>query len=120
MSDWYNSTCAVTDTPLTFNQLRQLKKELLTQQQVLAVCAVQLVILNSLIMSSPPVVQVMRKMDLIRKNMVESVKNERNILAMANNPFVVRTPHHIASLMLLSGTALHSCDCKVGTPLVCL
>ena len=33
--------------------------------------------------------QVMRKNDLIRKNMVESVKNERNILAMANNPFVV-------------------------------
>ena len=34
--------------------------------------------------------QVMRKNDLIRKNMVESVRNERNILAMANNPFVVR------------------------------
>ncbi len=33
--------------------------------------------------------QVMRKNDLIRKNMVESVRNERNILAMANNPFVV-------------------------------
>ena len=31
----------------------------------------------------------MRKNDLIRKNMVESVRNERNILAMANNPFVV-------------------------------
>lgn len=31
----------------------------------------------------------MRKIDLIRKNMVESVRNERNILAMANNPFVV-------------------------------
>ena len=36
--------------------------------------------------------QVMRKADLIRKNMVQSVKNECNILAMANNPFVVRTP----------------------------
>lgn len=35
------------------------------------------------------VMQVMRKNDLIRKNMVESVRNERNILAMANNPFVV-------------------------------
>jgi len=34
--------------------------------------------------------QVMKKRDLIRKNMVESVTNERNILAMANNPFVVR------------------------------
>ena len=32
----------------------------------------------------------MRKADLIRKNLVQSVKNERNILAMANNPFVVR------------------------------
>jgi serine/threonine protein kinase len=32
----------------------------------------------------------MKKKDLIRKNMVESVTNERNILAMANNPFVVR------------------------------
>ena len=37
-------------------------------------------------------IKVMRKADLIRKNMVQSVKNERNILAMANNPFVVRTP----------------------------
>ncbi|DBA81919.1 TPA: hypothetical protein ACH3X1_007632 [Trebouxia sp. C0004] len=35
-------------------------------------------------------IKVMRKNDLIRKNMVESVRNERNILAMANNPFVVR------------------------------
>jgi serine/threonine protein kinase len=35
-------------------------------------------------------VQVMKKRDLIRKNMVQSVTNERNILAMANNPFVVR------------------------------
>ena len=35
-------------------------------------------------------VQVMKKKDLIRKNMVESVNNERNILALANNPFVVR------------------------------
>ena len=35
-------------------------------------------------------IKVMRKADLIRKNMVQSVKNERNILAMANNPFVVR------------------------------
>ena len=34
--------------------------------------------------------QVMKKRDLIRKNMVESVTNERNILAMAQNPFVVR------------------------------
>ena len=33
--------------------------------------------------------QVMKKKDLIRKNMVESVNNERNILALANNPFVV-------------------------------
>jgi len=35
-------------------------------------------------------IKVMKKKDLIRKNMVESVTNERNILAMANNPFVVR------------------------------
>ena len=35
-------------------------------------------------------IKVMRKADLVRKNMVQSVKNERNILAMANNPFVVR------------------------------
>lgn len=33
----------------------------------------------------------MRKPVLIRKNMVQSVKNERNILAMPKNPFVVRT-----------------------------
>jgi len=35
-------------------------------------------------------IKVMRKADLVRKNMVESVRNERNILAMASNPFVVR------------------------------
>ena len=35
-------------------------------------------------------IKVMRKADLVRKNMVESARNERNILAMANNPFVVR------------------------------
>ncbi|KAI8102394.1 hypothetical protein M9435_005997 [Picochlorum sp. BPE23] len=35
-------------------------------------------------------VKVMRKADLVRKNMVESARNERNILAMANNPFVIR------------------------------
>ncbi|GFH24762.1 serine/threonine protein kinase 15, partial [Haematococcus lacustris] len=35
-------------------------------------------------------IKVMKKRDLIRKNMVESVNNERNILALANNPFVVR------------------------------
>jgi serine/threonine protein kinase len=34
--------------------------------------------------------QVMRKADVVRKNMVQSVRRERNILAMANNPFVVR------------------------------
>jgi len=39
--------------------------------------------------------QVMRKNDLIRKNMVESVRNERNILAMANNPFVVRMSSNV-------------------------
>jgi len=33
--------------------------------------------------------QVMRKADLVRKNMVQSVRNERNIMALANNPFVV-------------------------------
>lgn len=35
-------------------------------------------------------IKVMRKADLIRKNMVESARNERNILAMASNPFVIR------------------------------
>lgn len=37
-----------------------------------------------------PGAQVMRKADLVRKNMVQSVRNERNIMALANNPFVVR------------------------------
>jgi len=31
----------------------------------------------------------MRKFDLVRKNMVASVTNERNILALTNNPFIV-------------------------------
>ncbi|KAK2079205.1 hypothetical protein QBZ16_002896 [Prototheca wickerhamii] len=35
-------------------------------------------------------IKVMRKADLIRKNMVESARNERNILAATRNPFVVR------------------------------
>lgn len=35
-------------------------------------------------------IKVMRKADLVRKNMVQSARNERNILAMASNPFVVR------------------------------
>ena len=43
-------------------------------------------------------VQVIRKADLVRKNMVQSVRNERNILAQANNPFVVRC---LATLDLL-------------------
>ena len=32
----------------------------------------------------------MRKKDLLRKNLVENVQNERNILATTDNPFVVR------------------------------
>ena len=43
--------------------------------------------LNAQYLSCP---QVIRKADLVRKNMVQSVRNERNILAQANNPFVVR------------------------------
>lgn len=33
--------------------------------------------------------QVLRKADMIRKNAVESVRAERNILISARNPFVV-------------------------------
>ena len=42
--------------------------------------------------------QVVRKADLIRKNMVQSVSNERNILAQANNPFVVRFYYSFTSV----------------------
>jgi microtubule-associated serine/threonine kinase len=35
-------------------------------------------------------IKIMRKVDLVRKNMAESVTNEKNILAQTNNPFVVR------------------------------
>ena len=35
-------------------------------------------------------IKVMRKADLVRKNMVQSARNERNILAIASNPFVIR------------------------------
>ena len=59
-------------------------------------------------------VKVMRKVDLIRKNMVQSVKNERNILAMANNPFVVSRAWEEAALLggsvPLSGGRKHSGD----------
>jgi microtubule-associated serine/threonine kinase len=34
-------------------------------------------------------IKVMRKVDIVRKNMAQSVTNEKNILAQANNPFVV-------------------------------
>ena len=34
---------------------------------------------------------------MVRKNMVQSVRNERNILAQANNPFVVRL--HAAGML---------------------
>lgn len=51
--------------------------------------------------------QVMRKNDLIRKNMVESVRNERNILAMANNPFVVGLLLPIQTLYHVHGTTMN-------------
>ena len=35
-------------------------------------------------------IKAMRKKDLLRKNLVENVRNERNILATSDNPFVVR------------------------------
>ena len=53
-------------------------------------CGSQICLRNdSTIYLETTVKQVMRKVDLIRKNMVKSVRNERNILAMTNNPFVV-------------------------------
>eukprot|EP00775_Hariotina_reticulata_P007561 gene7561-7768_t len=42
-------------------------------------------------------IKVLTKTELVRKNMVESVTNERNILAMANNPFVVRFYYSFSS-----------------------
>ena len=42
--------------------------------------------------------QVIRKADLVCKNMVQSVRNERNILAQANNPFVVRFYYSFTSV----------------------
>ncbi len=45
--------------------------------------------------------QVMRKADLVRKNMVQSVRNERNIMALANNPFVVPPLAHAHVLRCL-------------------
>lgn len=35
-------------------------------------------------------IKVLRKRDLVHKNAVHTIKTERNILAMARNPFVVR------------------------------
>ncbi|WIA44424.1 hypothetical protein OEZ86_007187 [Tetradesmus obliquus] len=42
-------------------------------------------------------IKVLTKTELVRKNMVESVTNERNILAMANNPIVVRFYYSFSS-----------------------
>ena len=39
-----------------------------------------------------------RKANLVCKNMVQSVRNERNILAQANNPFVVRFYYSFTSV----------------------
>ena len=90
------------------------------QRRISVVVGLQFPILCRMIVDNPPIVQVMRKMDLIRKNMVESVKNERNILAMANNPFVVCTAHHIASFKLLCDITVHSYNFTIGTFVVCL
>ncbi|KAK9814030.1 hypothetical protein WJX73_009617 [Symbiochloris irregularis] len=43
-------------------------------------------------------IKVIRKADLVCKNMVQSVRNERNILACANNPFVVRFYYSFTSV----------------------
>lgn len=51
----------------------------------------------------------MKKRDLIRKNMVESVTNERNILAMANNPFVVRRVLVVGWVELAGGVGAGAC-----------
>lgn len=42
-----------------------------------------------LVLLNHRLLQIMRKAELRRKNMVDNVKNERNILAITNNPFVV-------------------------------
>jgi serine/threonine protein kinase len=34
--------------------------------------------------------KVIRKADVFKKNLVQSINNEKNIMAIANNPFVVR------------------------------
>ena len=38
--------------------------------------------------------QVLKKADMIRKNAVESILAERNILISVRNPFVVSRPHN--------------------------
>ena len=53
-------------------------------------------------------VQVIRKADLVRKNMVQSVRNERNILAQANNPFVVPAPPSLLCMPECAGAAAGS------------
>lgn len=39
--------------------------------------------------------QVLKKADMIRKNAVESILAERNILISVRNPFVVRRSHNL-------------------------
>ena len=41
--------------------------------------------------------KVIRKADVLKKNLVQSVNNERSIMAMANNPFVVRFYYRLAA-----------------------
>lgn len=39
--------------------------------------------------------QVLKKADMIRKNAVESILAERNILILVRNPFVVSEPQNV-------------------------
>jgi hypothetical protein len=57
---------------------------------------------------------VIRKADVFKKNLVQSINNEKNIMAIANNPFVVRFYYRwgwlIAFWLLLVGWPRWGCS----------
>lgn len=71
---------------------------------------------------TPPLcLQVLRKADMVRKNAVESVQTERNILASVRSPFVVKCFYSFTCrdnlylvMEYLNGGDLYSLLCKFG------
>lgn len=54
-------------------------------------------------------IQVLRKADMIRKNAVESILAERDILISVQNPFVVSSTYQSSLVMIIIGLNINKC-----------